>query len=120
MSAIAYLVSDYHAPSHTFVRREVAALRALGETVVPFSIRGTVPEGAEPVEQVLGRSPLAHLGALIGHLLRRPLALAGAWRLACSHRPPGLRGLVWSQFHFIEAATLAALFRRAGIARSSA
>src|SRR5262245_34301658 len=36
---IAYLVSQYPAASHTFIRREVASLRAQGLDIQTFSIR---------------------------------------------------------------------------------
>lgn len=107
MTVIAYLVSDYHAPSHTFVRREIAGLRALGETVLPFSIRGETPAGEEPAPAILGRPAWHHARAAVKLMLRRPGRVLTAWRRSLSHRPPGLRGLIWSQFHFFEAVTLA-------------
>src|SRR3546814_7555570 len=64
MSRIAYLVSDYYAPSHTFVRREVIALRALGVDIVAFSVqRGEDRAGA--AKDILGRSPFAYIAALV-------------------------------------------------------
>ncbi len=36
---IAYLISQYPAPSHTFIRREIEALRAAGIDVHTFSVR---------------------------------------------------------------------------------
>ena len=117
MRPVAYLVSDYHAPSHTFVRREVAALRDMGQAVQPFSIRGSEGAGKEVVPTVLGRSVLLHLGAFLAALMSSPLRLLAAWRLSLVHRPPGLRALVWSQFHFIEAVTLARLLKRSDAKR---
>src|SRR4030088_3322432 len=40
---IAYLVSEYPATSHTFIRREVNALRARGIYVATFSVRRPAP-----------------------------------------------------------------------------
>ena len=40
---IAYLVSQYPAASHTFIRREIHALRARGATIDSFSIRQPSP-----------------------------------------------------------------------------
>lgn len=115
MIPVAYLVSDFDAPSHTFVRREVAALRALGWTIVPFAIRRSA--AASSTAALLGRSPFAYLAALGRLLVTRPRRFAAGWRLASRHRAPGLRALLWSQFHFVEAALLAHLLRAAGAAR---
>ena len=41
---VAYLTSQYPATSHTFIRREIAAVRALGLTVETFSIRTPAQE----------------------------------------------------------------------------
>lgn len=113
MTVIAYLVSDYHAASHTFVRREVAGLRALGETVLPFSIRGQTPSDEEPVPAIIGRSAWHHARAAAKLAFKYPGHLLSAWRRSLSHRPPGLRGLIWSQFHFVEAITLADMLHEA-------
>lgn len=116
MSRIAYLVSDYTAPSHTFVRREVAALRASGIDVDVFSVRGG---GAADIsaESLLGRSPLAYVAAMGWAMLSRPLGFLASWRLAVRHRGPGIKALIWSQFHFVEAMMLARLLHRSGAVR---
>ncbi|WP_120716546.1 glycosyltransferase family 4 protein [Tsuneonella amylolytica] len=106
MSTIAYLVSDYHAPSHTFVRREVDGLRSLGETVRPFSVRGNNRMGEEPVSIILKEPLTRFAAAILWNLARHPLRAMQTWVRALSHRPPGWRGLVWSQFHFVEAMVL--------------
>lgn len=115
MSVIGYLVSEYYAPSHTFVRREVAALRKLGETVQPFSIQRERDAEDGFVCAVLGQSALTHLRAFASHCVRRPARLMKVWTRALSHRAPGLRGLLWSQFHFVEASTLAVLLEQHGV-----
>lgn len=116
MSRIAYLVSDYDAPSHTFVRREVNALRAIGMDVLPFSVRrGVADSGAASV--LLGRSPFVYIAALGWALATRPRRFASAWRLALSHRAPGWKALLWAQFHFVEALLLAKLLGTAGATR---
>lgn len=116
MIRIAYLVSDYGAPSHTFVRREVAALRAQGIEIIPFSVqRGEA--GTAEAEALLGRSPFAYLGALGRALLTRPVRTAAVWRLALRHRAPGWKALLWTQFHFTEAVLLAAMLEAAAVKR---
>ncbi|MBW8295258.1 glycosyltransferase family 4 protein [Sphingopyxis sp.] len=116
MSRIAYLVSEYDAPSHTFVRREVAALRAFGIDVLPFSVRrGVADSGTAPA--LLGRSPFAYIAALGWTLASRPRRFAFGWWLALRHRAPGWKALLWSQFHFVEALLLARLLVAAGATR---
>src|ERR1700727_755126 len=41
---IGYLVSQYPATSHTFVRREIDSLRHLGVSIETFSVRQPSPE----------------------------------------------------------------------------
>ncbi|MGB7408938.1 MAG: glycosyltransferase family 4 protein [Pontixanthobacter sp.] len=116
MTKVAYLVSDYAAPSHTFVRREADAVRALGIDVTPISIQAG-GSGDDEVESLLGRSPLTYLMVLAWALFHAPIRFFSAWHLAIRHRAPGFRALLWSQFHFIEALMLAKLVARDKIAR---
>lgn len=113
MINVAYLVSDYSAPSHTFVRREVRALRALGTSVTAFDIRTSGNSENEAIS-VLGRPLLAYLSALISALIGNPRKFFTTWVLAQRHRPPGSRAFLWAQFHFVEAIMLAGLLSRAG------
>lgn len=106
MTRIAYLVSDYDAPSHTFVRREVAALRALGSDVIAFSIQANRKLDSEAIH-ILGRPPSFYLMNFLTSLVSRPRAFLVTWYLALQHRPPGLRAIIWSHFHFMEAIVLA-------------
>lgn len=113
MTGVAYLVSDYDAPSHTFVRRELAALRSLGTEVGAFSIHaGHKPSGE--ATSVLGRSVWSFLSALVLALLHKPLRFFSTWGLGQRHRPPGLRAILWAQFHFVEAIMLTRLLSNAG------
>ncbi|RYE66053.1 MAG: hypothetical protein EOO81_11965, partial [Oxalobacteraceae bacterium] len=116
MSNIAYLVSDIHAPSHTFVRREIAALRALGMKIAPYTIRRG-PSAGEAVENLLGRSFIIYIAAISWAIFKGPLRFTKAWLFALRHRVPGVKALIWSQFHFVEAMLLARLLHRAGASR---
>ncbi len=113
---LAYLVSQYPATSHTFIRREIQALRDAGVSVDTFSIRQ--PGEAErqaPVDRreferthyvlppKIGRLVRAHVGAL----RKRPAAYLRTLREATRHRVPGTKAAVWSLFHFAEAIALA-------------
>jgi colanic acid/amylovoran biosynthesis glycosyltransferase len=121
---IAYLVSQYPAASHTFIRREVMGLRARGYQVDTFSVRPpTAPAKLAEIDQqemaatwyILPPAPArlarAHAKALIG----RPLAYARTLERALRHRPRGLRGLVWSAFHFAESIDLAIELEQRGV-----
>lgn len=116
MSSVAYLVSDIHAPSHTFVRREIAALRALGVEVTPYTIRRG-KQADDGVENLLGRSVAAYVAAVVWAFFAGPYLFAASWVLAIRHRVPGIKALIWSQFHFVEAMLLARLLHRAGALR---
>jgi colanic acid/amylovoran biosynthesis glycosyltransferase len=118
---IAYLVSQYPAASHTFIRREVLNLRARGVEVETFSVRH--PTGVAKladIDQREARSTWYLLPAAPGRLMRshlralsrRPGAYASTLRRALGHRPPGLEGLVWSVFHFVESIDLATELER--------
>ncbi|NJC04484.1 glycosyltransferase involved in cell wall biosynthesis [Sphingomonas kaistensis] len=118
---IAYLTSQYPGPSHTFIRREVSALRAIDVDIQTFSIR--VPPAVDlnsPVDQaeavrtffVLGQSPLTFLGAHLGEAVRRPIRTLRTLLLALRHRPPGIKSALLSLAHFAEAIVLAGELRR--------
>lgn len=113
---IAYLTSEYPAPSHTFIRREVEALRARGIDVCTFSVRrpknGT--RLSEPDEREKAATvyllPISAVTLVLTHLaalLRRPGAYFSTLLLSLKHRVPGIRALIWSAFYFAEAIVLA-------------
>jgi colanic acid/amylovoran biosynthesis glycosyltransferase len=109
---IGYLTSGYPAVSHTFITREVEALRALGFDVRTFGIRRAPPETlltdrdrriAEETFAVfpVDRSRLlqAHVRALRSHPVRYIATLLSALRLS----PGGMRAALWHLFYFVEA-----------------
>lgn len=118
------LVSRYPAISHTFIRREIEALRALGCTVVTASLRTPGEEellttaDREEHARTFYVQPVRAL-ALAADLLRaivlRPTRTASTARLALGHRGPGLGGLAWAVFYLVEALHLAAELRRRGV-----
>lgn len=116
MIRIGYLVSDYGAPSHTFVRREVAALRAQEIDIATFSVQRGGADTSEAAA-LLGRSPLVYLTALGWALLNRPGRFLSVWWLALRHRAPGWKALLWTQFHFVEAVLLARMLDAAAVRR---
>jgi colanic acid/amylovoran biosynthesis glycosyltransferase len=121
---VGYLTDHYPATSHTFVQREVIALRRRGVDVRTFSIHRARPEQVMShtdreefaTTYALLRPHPAHIVA--AHLvasLRHPRAyvgtLAHALRLPC--RNPRIR--LWQLFYFAESILLWWRCRRVGI-----
>jgi colanic acid/amylovoran biosynthesis glycosyltransferase len=120
---IAYVCSRYPAVSHTFIQREVAALRGFGLDVDTVAIRRAAPE------EVLSRADRAEADATYAILPVRPWHLARAhanalrypraWRAtlvrALKLAPRGLRGRLWQLFYFGEAVVLWDRARRRGV-----
>lgn len=123
---IAYLTSQYPATSHTFIGREVAALRRLGVELATFSIRrpsaaelkdDAVREESSTTFAVLQQPWTSFAGAHLGTLVSSPGAYLRSLGRALRHRPPGLRGFALSLAHFAEAVLLARELRRRRITR---
>lgn len=121
---VGYLVSRYPTVSHTFVRREIASLRRRGLQIDTFSVRK--PRAAELRSQldrdeaartynILPTSPLRLVGDCLVAFARHPARWLRALALSLRLRMPGLRGLVWSFFHFGEGIALAVVLERRGI-----
>jgi glycosyltransferase involved in cell wall biosynthesis len=113
---VGYLVSHYPAASHTFIRREVEALRLQGVEIQTFSVRPpTSRELSSPRDQaefaktyyLLPANLKKMLSAHAFALAVRPIAYLRVLLLALRHRVPGVRALVWAIFHFAEAIQLA-------------
>ncbi|RBO53186.1 colanic acid biosynthesis glycosyltransferase WcaL [Rhodovulum sp. BSW8] len=121
---IAYLTGEYPAVSHTFILREIEALRGHGLEVITASIRRTGPEHHRgPAEKAAAASTFYVLdaarrpGPLARALLmalRRPGVFSRVLRLAWQARRPGLRGALYQLFYLAEALILAGHLRRAG------
>ena len=114
---VAYVCSAYPAISHTFVLREILALRRLGVDVHPFTVRRSAPESllaeidreeAARTHHLLPTSARRLLGAL-ARLLSAPrgtAALAAGAREAWAMRRPGARAVLWQGFYLAEAVLL--------------
>ena len=122
---LAYLTSQYPAASHTFIRREIEALREQGWSIDTFSVRSpgsdeTASEAdrseADQTFYILRQSLLAFAGAHVRALFKQPLAYFRTFGLALTHRAPGARGLFLGFAHFAESVLLARELRRRGIA----
>ena len=114
---IAYLAGEYPAVSHTFILREVAALRARGLDILTCSVRRTGPQHhrgpAERAEAAMtfalleaAKNPFHLIGAQVA-ALKTPGLYLRTLRKAWSMRGPGLRATVYQLFYFLEATVLA-------------
>src|SRR5256885_13022025 len=93
---IAYLVNQYPKVSHSFIRREIAALERRGFEITRIALRGwdaALPDEEDLAERqrtkyVLKDGALPLLGALLSLLLTRPIQLlqALALTLRMGHR----------------------------------
>ena len=121
---VAYLTGQYPKMSHTFIQREIAALRELGAVVLTTQVRRAAPEEIAPdqVEEAAAtftileaaRCPHRLLGAHFRILRRAPRHWFAMLALAARTRPQGFRGALWQLFYFLEAGVLADHLRRNG------
>jgi glycosyltransferase involved in cell wall biosynthesis len=120
---VAYVSAEYPKVSHTFIWREVEALRRRGVTVDTYTIRRTPPEGLlteadraadAQTWAVLPTTARHLLGAHARCLVRNPGRYLATLGLSLSLSAPGVRNRVWQAFYFAEAALLACELRRRG------
>lgn len=108
---VAYLISEYPKVSHSFIRREIAALERQGVEVTRLAIRGPSdgsPDAADVDERqrtryVLGAGMVATLGHVVRAFLRRPSAFLGAARSAQRLSRRAERSFVHHMAYFVEA-----------------
>lgn len=121
---IGYLASEYPAVSHTFIRREIQALRRRGLEIRTFAIRrpargaalGESDRGEEAATgYLLPASLVGVAGAHMRALARSPGNWLRALGVALRNRPPGARAALWSLFYFAEAGLLAESLRAARV-----
>lgn len=120
---IAYLTSEHPKFSHTFIQREIAALRAKGEAILTCATRRppeealTGPEERAEYERTFAimeraRNPLRLIGDIAVVKLTRFGGVLSALKLAFTERAPGLRGLIYAFIYLTEAMVLARRLRR--------
>ncbi|MGP8208338.1 MAG: glycosyltransferase [Acidimicrobiales bacterium] len=109
---VIYVMSRYPAVSHTFVMREVLALRASGTEVGTVSVRRAGPadllgtadrQEAERTWDILPLDRKAFVRAHWRAASRHPVAYGRAMAEAVGSAPPGWRGSLWQLFYFAEA-----------------
>lgn len=120
----ALLVSEYPTVSHTFIEREVGAVRALGGEVHTFSVRPSAPEHVRSehartelgsTTSLLGRPVTAYLRVHGALAVRHPRAWVAALLAATGRGPRTARARLWQLFYFVEAGVLVTEMRRRGL-----
>jgi colanic acid/amylovoran biosynthesis glycosyltransferase len=124
VSPIAYLVNQYPRVSHTFIRREIAALEALGQPVARFTLRPTREPQLDPADEaerhrtraVLDAGAIGLLGATAATALGRPRAFATALAAAVRLGRRSERGLLRHLAYLAEACVLRRWLAEASVA----
>jgi glycosyltransferase involved in cell wall biosynthesis len=124
LPVIAYLSSQYARASDTFIRGEVAQLRAAGFTVHTFSVRK--PPATETISPEVeaerartqdlvnaGAFKLAIDTAVVA--ITRPAQFLKAAKVSLRLGNPGIKGRLWPVAYLMEAARLARLLRAKGV-----
>lgn len=114
---VAYLVSQYPAPSHVFIEREIDGLRQLGVQVETFSVRPTPEElllsshmRREAARTHVLQSDRRAVASDVRRLARQhPRAFATALAAALRAGERTLRSRTWQGFYLAEAVRLHAL-----------
>jgi colanic acid/amylovoran biosynthesis glycosyltransferase len=110
---LAYLVSQYPAPSHVFIEREILGMRGLGARVDTFSVRPTPedlllsPVMGEEARRTTVLQDKRAVAAAVGRLARHhPKALASVSGRAARTGERTARSRTWQGFYLAEAARL--------------
>jgi colanic acid/amylovoran biosynthesis glycosyltransferase len=117
---VAYLVTYYPRVSHTFIRREIAALEQQGLTVDRFAIRGAPDAIVDPEDQreaertrvLLSAPKLELLFAVLAAALLRPLRFLRALRLTFALVRASDRGAIRNFAYLVEACILLGWIKR--------
>jgi glycosyltransferase involved in cell wall biosynthesis len=111
---VAYLVNQYPHVSHSFIRREIAALEALGLAVERFSVRPSPADLVDPADVaerqrtqiILGAGAAGLLGALLTTAISRPLRWLRALRATLRLGRRSERGVLRHLIYLAEACVL--------------
>jgi len=112
MKRIAYLLHRFPAITDTFIKREIRSLQIAGTSVLVISVwkpneRETTPDilsqWAADTRFILPRPALSILRTVFAAALRSPRRFFLTFRLALSTSRPGVRGLAYQFFYFLEA-----------------
>lgn len=119
---VAYLVNQYPHVSHSFIRREIAALEAHGVEVERFSVRPTSADLVDPADRaererthvLLSAGIVGLVAALLGTAVARPVRWLKSLALALRLGRRSGRGVVRHLAYLAEACALVRRLRRCG------
>lgn len=111
---IAYLINQYPKVSHSFIRREIGGLEAMGITVARFSIRTCAPElvdeadkqELEKTQAILGIGIVGLLLSLLKVAITKPVAFLKALSLTIKVGWKSERGILRNFAYLAEACVL--------------
>ncbi len=118
---VCYMINRYPLTSHTFIQREIAAVRAAGVEVIPVALRkastGDVLSAADRVarEETAAIRPVSSFTlfhAIVLPFLRWPGAFLATFFQAVRLGRTDARDIVWQAFYFVEAMVLWRLCER--------
>jgi colanic acid/amylovoran biosynthesis glycosyltransferase len=121
---VAYLCCLYPGVSHTFVLREVEALRRRGAEIDTFTIRRAKTDqlladadraAFQNTFAILPPQWIRLLGAHLRLAITAPKTYLRTLALALRLAPPGLRERLWQFFYFVESVLMWSECRRRGI-----
>lgn len=120
---IAIMTGEYLKIPHTFIHREVAAIRASGQEIVVISVRqpreqeALSAESRQEFDRVFfllrhAQNPLRLIWAHTVSFALRPLGYFRTILLAFRTTPPGFLASIYQIFYFLEAGVLAEYLRQ--------
>ncbi len=120
---IAYLVNQYPKVSHSFIRREIAAVEKSGLTVERFSVRQCESELIDPDDKnefqktkvILDVGPKGLLTQLFAVALKAPIPWLKSLWLAINIGRTSQRGIFYHFIYFAEACVLLGWLQKADI-----
>lgn len=124
MKKIAYLLHLFPRITDTFIKREIRALQKSGTEVCVVSVwkpaqsettAEILQEWSADTHFLLPASNFTVAKTIFISLLRFPFRFFDTLRLAFATSRPGIRGLTYQMFYFVEAVLAADVLRRKGI-----
>ncbi len=120
---IGYLVNQYPAPSHTFIRREIRALEKLGIPIERYSVResrATLVDAQDLAEKeithgILTSGARGMLATSVLYAIRHPARFGAGLRLCLRLAKNSARGLPIQFAYLMEACTLLRLAKNHGV-----
>lgn len=113
---IAYLINCYPAVSHSFIRREIAAIEEAGGTILRFSVRSAnlaaLPDARDRLEYdkttvILDQPWLVLIFGMLGKMLRSPHSFYQALKIAFAHCSYSISDIIRRFGYLAEASWLA-------------